>query len=373
VSQLVAIVGAGRNGSTLLARLLDGSPGLWVHPVEMNYLCVWDDLARCGRLSPLTVQNATTRELTALEEPLAIRALLPSFAHHWNEIRSTITSRLAEPPAEREDPTALVRTHDSCLVDEFLPLFLDSGRRAYAPDESQRLLVFKTIETPYVDDYARVFPGLRFVHIVRHPVANFGSLKRTWTYNKELAFYHAGHDILRTFLEARWLPHARALARHLETSPDRHLLVRYEDLVADPASSLAALADWLGVEGPPEPDLQTSLGGRRFAHLDPNPSKRGIATPERVVKSMASTFGYEEVVTARERALIERCTARLAARLGYDVTDENRISRLGLWLRWLPPDESERLHARSRLRWLWELARRRAYVTRKVVRPGTVA
>ena len=35
---LVGIFGAGRNGSTLLMRLLDGSSGLWIYPIELNYL-----------------------------------------------------------------------------------------------------------------------------------------------------------------------------------------------------------------------------------------------------------------------------------------------------------------------------------------------
>ena len=31
-------MGTGRNGSALLLRLLDGSPDLWVYPIELNYL-----------------------------------------------------------------------------------------------------------------------------------------------------------------------------------------------------------------------------------------------------------------------------------------------------------------------------------------------
>ena len=36
--QFLNIMGTGRNGSTLLMRLLDGSPNLWVYPIEFNYL-----------------------------------------------------------------------------------------------------------------------------------------------------------------------------------------------------------------------------------------------------------------------------------------------------------------------------------------------
>ena len=35
---LLGIFGTGRNGSTMLMRLLDGSPGIWIFPYELSYL-----------------------------------------------------------------------------------------------------------------------------------------------------------------------------------------------------------------------------------------------------------------------------------------------------------------------------------------------
>ena len=53
---LVGIFGAGRNGSSLLMRLLDGSPGLWIYPIELNYL---------RSFAPRSLRSAVKRTLAS--------------------------------------------------------------------------------------------------------------------------------------------------------------------------------------------------------------------------------------------------------------------------------------------------------------------
>lgn len=371
--RLVAIFGAGRNGSTLLGRLLDGSPGLWVHPAETNYLCVWDDLARFGQVRGDTQHNARTRPLEALDRELPTELLLPEYAGHRDELADH-ASRLREPVAAALDPLDALRERSSYGVASFLPALLERVREAYGPPggSGAPLLAFKTIETPYVADYLRVFPGLRCLHIVREPSANYASAKRTWMYHKRNSFYHGAHDHLRTFLDARWVPHARAVLELVGREPETHAIVRYEELSREPVRVLGEICAWLGVEPPPEPEELTVLGGRRLAALPPNPSQRGIEPPGRVVADMAAQFGYRDVLAPRERALIARRTTELAVRLGY-ARPPAPPGAFRLWLAWLPPDESERLHVHSRARWLLELARRRLYVTRSLLPRRPVA
>lgn len=370
---IVAIFGAGRNGSTLLGRLLDGSRGLWAHAPEINYLCAWDDLAANGELSIPVRQNTTTRALKRLNSVLPAAALVGEYRGHWEEIEDLYISNLVEPFERRRDPAAELLRRDEWDVASFLPAFLEETRIAYASDTTPaKVTLFKTIETPYIDDYLRVFPGLRCLHIVRDPVGNFGSAKRTWSVHKDFSFYQFGHDQLETFLDARWLPHARSMLRLVAEQPDVHRIVRYEDLKADPASCIGAICGWLGVEPPADPDHLTVLGGRAFRRMPSNPSQPGIEPPARVVADMAAAFGYTDVLSARERALIRHATTPLAEQLGYattaDTAPAGRLAGLRLWLRWLPIDDSERLNRRSRLRFTVEIMRRRMYLARLLSR-----
>jgi hypothetical protein len=362
---LIAIFGAGRNGSTLMGRVLDGAPGLWMHPVETNYLCVWDDLARRGSLSGPTLMNARTHTLTALDRGLQAEALLGVFRGHWREIEQVYVNRVEGPVEVRESPEARVAARTSYAVDEFLPAFLAATQQAYDTHPEASVFAFKTIETPYVDDYLRVFPGLRCIHTIRQPEDNYASAKRTWTYHKSYPFYYGGADLLRTFLDARWLPHARSAASLCELDPEHHHLVRYEDITLDPATVVAGICSWLGLDPPDTPDQLTVLGGRRMGRMPSNPSQAGLEQPERVVADMQREHAYIEVLTVRERDFIDRCTGELAKRLGYEPRGGSP-SAVALFIRWLPPDESERLHRRSWVRWAFEIVRRRLYVGRKL-------
>lgn len=367
---LVAVFGAGRNGSTLLGRLLDGSPCLWAHAPEVNYLCAWDDLAGDGELSIPVRQNTTTRALTRLGSHLPADVLVGEYRGHWDEIEELYISNLVEPFERQRDPAAELLRRPEWDSAAFLPAFLEETRLAYALDPAPpRVTLFKTIETPYIDDYLRVFPGLRCLHIARDPVGNFGSAKRTWSVHKDFSFYQFGHDQLETFLDARWLPHARSMLRLVAEQPEFHRIVRYEDLKADPAGCLGAICGWLGVQPPADPDQLTVLGGRAFRRMPSNPSQPGIEPPSRVVADMAGEFGYTDVLSARERALIGHATAPLAEQLGYAAADATgRLPGLRLWLRWLPIDDSERLNMRSRLRFTVEILGRRAYLARLLAR-----
>ena len=370
---LVAIFAAGRNGSTMLGRLLDGSPDLYVHAPELNGLCALDDLA--GRDAPLmdTLLNARTRPLGSPDREIPTRRLLDVYGGQWQEIEQEYGTRLVEPLARACDPAALLAQQQSWTARSFLPAFLQATQAAYDAGPADRpLLVFKTIETPYVEDYARTFPGLRCIHLFREPADNYASAKRTWSTGKSYPFYYGGSDLLRTFLDARWLPHARAALRLSRSAPGQHLLVRYEDVRADAAAALRRIFDWLGAAPAPEPDLLTALGGRHLRELPPNTSRPGAVTPRRVAPARGEAAaaagpggarGGDDVLTPRERELIAACTGPLAAELGYDVAPR-RSSRLGLVAAWLPPDRSELQHARSRLRLALEPARRRAWVAR---------
>ena len=213
---------------------------------------------------------------------------------------------------------------------------------------------------------------MRFIHLLRDPLATYSSLKRTNMVRKEWPFWQHGGDELRMLLEKRWLPHARFAVERAPAEPERHFVVRHEDVVAAPTETIGRICAWLGVAPPPEPDIQTVLGGRRMTKLPINPSRPGLETPARVVGDMSAKYGYDEVLTERERDFIVSRTYELARALGYfegvASPPRGRLARA-----WLRPDRWELMNTKPNLRLLAALLSRRAYILRTLARPKASA
>jgi hypothetical protein len=323
-------------------RLLDGSSDLFVYPIELNYLSL------VGGISQHTFRAWAEAQQQELEE--------------------TYRAWLDEPVEPALDPVDSL-SNGSASPEEELLTYLDAFHRAYGVGRTveRPLLGFKTIEGGDSERYRRLFPGLRFVHIVRDPLTAYASLKRTDMLQKQWPFWAQG-DLLRTFLERRFIPHVRFALDASSREPQSHLVVTYERLVREPSRVVTEIADWLGIRPPDDPETQTVLGGRIVRELPPNTSKAGVATPMKVVPNLAQKLGYEDVVTSRERAFIAFRAGTLARPFGYDVAEDTRVSRPALARQWLAPDRWELMNVRSWPRFGKALIERRAYILGKLVR-----
>jgi len=372
---LVGIFGAGRNGSSLLMRLLDGSPGLWIYPIELNYLRTF---------APRTLKGAVKQTLSACASMLP-RPAVEAFEHRrrrlvgtWaaeqlQELKDTYLDKLVEPIPAAGDPLQGIARRVTGDVSQDLEAYLDVIRSCY---DERRLpsppqLMFKSIEVSDLPRYWRMFPEMKFIHIMRHPYSNYSSLKRTDMVQKQKPFWYQGGDILRLQLESRWIPHAQFALQGLAAEPSRHHVVRYEDLCESPSRIVTDMCAWLGVAPPKEPTIQTVLGGKHLKALPSNPSLKGVDTPAQVVSDMAKQFGYDEILTERERQLILFRTYDLGCRLGYFSTaDKAQVpGRFRLLLDWLAPDQWEYMNASSRPRLVRALLERRLYLCRKLLSP----
>lgn len=372
---LVGIFGAGRNGSSLLMRLLDGSPGLWIYPIELNYLRTFapyslkevakQGLAACAPMLPGGVSTLVEQRRRQLVRAWATEQL--------QELKDTYLDKLVQPIPVAGDPLHAIAERVTGDVSQGLEAYLDVIRSCY---DERRLptaphLMFKSIEVSDLPRYGRMFPRMKFIHIMRHPYSNYSSLKRTDMVLKQKPFWFQGGDILRLQLESRWIPHAEFALQGLAAEPSRHLLVRYEDLCDAPSRIVTEMCAWLGVAPPDEPTIQTVLGGKHLKALPSNPSLKGVDTPAQVVSDMAKQFGYDEILTERERQLILFRTFDLGCRLGYfSVADRAEVpARLRLLLNWLAPDQWEYMNASSRPRLVRALLERRLYLCRKLLSP----
>jgi hypothetical protein len=141
---------------------------------------------------------------------------------------------------------------------------------------------------------SELFPGAKFVHIMRDPRDYALSMRNAW-----------GKSLLRA--AQRWKTRIRKFGADVRAHPVEYLEVRYEDLVSDPRPILQKTCDFLGV--PFEPAMLTleqpveNLG-----------DTQGAATIVR------DNFGkWKQELGEDEVRQIEAIAGKLMSELGYVV------------------------------------------------------
>ncbi|HEV7859196.1 MAG TPA: sulfotransferase [Pyrinomonadaceae bacterium] len=208
----------------------------------------------------------------------------------------------------------------------------DDVFKALSESVSPRALVEKTprmsARLEHIDRVARKFPRARFLHVVRHPLGQVQSrLERVHEKNSHRHMPPQG-DISDQFgghPEIVWFRCNSNIIMYLESiSPERQMLLRGEDLLAEPEIHLRHFVNWLGLRADAEaieamkhpeaspfasvgPPNAPSGGDKKFLlnpalrpprplqqSLDgPVPWKNGGARLPKLVQDLALRLGYQ--------------------------------------------------------------------------------
>lgn len=294
----LVLSGPPRSGTTMVSALLDGHSRFnWLLDEGFIFEHVFT-LGAEGR--DILVAAAARLGLDALIEGLRDRSIMPpvhrppsdfpSLRYAWDDD----AFRLAlEAVSRATDPAALF----TALADAY---------RAGLGYGDKPWLVLKAA------DYGRsvrgaldTFSDARGVVIVREPVAALNSLKR---YREK-----HGYKMLSWPTLAAALTDMNRLAAFAETAPaDRLLVLRYEDVTADPRPEMERLCAWLDI---PFEDalLSPTMMGQPFASNSSFVERAGTeAPPER----------RPRVLTDAEAAVVTEATAPFRATFGYGVASD---------------------------------------------------
>jgi microcystin synthetase protein McyG len=280
-SEAAFLLSAPRSGSTLLRVMLAGHPGLF-SPPELHLLPYRTMGDRRKKLGLTYFGEGLQRAFMELRDgdPDAARAFLDGLEAEDVPVQEAYR-RLQEEAAPRR------------LVDK-------------TPAYAGSLETLRRAET--------MFTGARYVHLVRHPVAMIESFVRM-----RLDRLVGAGDVDPYLLgEEVWLRSNRNVeALFAEVDPGRRLLLRYEDLVAEPEASMRRVCDFLGVEYC-EAVLHPYQGERMRDGVragsapinDPN-----FLNHDRINPALGEAWR-----TIRLPVTLSPATRELAARLGYALT-----------------------------------------------------
>jgi hypothetical protein len=227
----VFILGTHKSGSSLVRSLLDGHPALFVVPFETHFFQMghfWVDY-RLRRSRPPVIPFSEAKN-----EYIKLVA-------HYNSVTDSLADSNLVGRFDLERFRQEISGEETQEPGEF---FLNYMRAIYVSLYGQELptdlhIVEKSVENAeFALDLKQMFPGAKFIHILRNPYANLVSLRRN--------FGRTRYPFLGPSLASLNNSYYN-LYRNLRLVED-YLLVRYEDLLSNPEQSMRSIADYLGIE-----------------------------------------------------------------------------------------------------------------------------
>jgi hypothetical protein len=157
----------------------------------------------------------------------------------------------------------------------------------------------------HADTVFRNFPDARILHMVRDPRDRYASVLKRWGRVRGGAGASA----------AAWVASVRLAEHNLLRYPDRYRIVRYEDLVSEPLSAVAAICSFAGL--PFIAEMLELRGDAAFAEGG-NSSYGSIPTGTISTRSVGR---YREVLDPHAIRFIEARAGTAMRRHGYSVGD----------------------------------------------------
>ncbi len=280
----IFIVGYPRSGTTLLQRLLVTQPGVYSFP-ETHYFCVIE------------------KQLLFNEN----RNILPSCL---NNVFEKIAEKMEFRFTTEETNLIINRAHENRLSSKDLFENIVIRFLIHFHPVVQRLHTFNWIEkTPnhahFLERIVEFYPDAHILHIVRHPVPAIFSRKLKFPFNK---------DIPLEELARRWNRILEDIEDFSELFPGNIYTFRYEDLVEDTETELAAVGDFLNISI--NPDLLSSIKQKNYSESFVLPSETWKLND--LARDVSNTNeDYRKLITPQEAESIEMITLKGMIKYGY--------------------------------------------------------
>ncbi len=224
-----------KTGTTLLLNLFDGHPQLCTFPPDSGFFYGYYPPYEAGQYSD---EEKKSRIIDVMYGNL--RNNLERL-EAWQG-RSLPLDALSRRFLERMEGVPCTARH---LLLEAVSAFRDTVGTP-AEHRVERWVEKTTSTEIYASAVFEWFPDARFIHLVRDPRDNFGSLKSGWQ-----ARYQDYNDRIETLLQSlldRGGLGLKLAALNAERFGDhRYRVVRFEDLTRDPEAVMRSLASFLGI------------------------------------------------------------------------------------------------------------------------------
>ena len=336
----ISIFGTGRNGSSLLLRLIDGIQDTYVHQIDESFLSLNNDyLNGNNKVSIKTLHHNHDQIHNDNKKFKLNKFYLNFYKDKIKYIKENFTDYLEKKENFKKEVLIDKYFMREFEIKDFIEEYFDS-MSSWLQNKVSKNTFFKSHEVEFLPMYEKIFPNMKFIHIIRNPVDVYASTIRksreVENFQNRTNWYLAGDTLLHVI--KKWKMHTDFIKSKI--NHNNHLVVKYEDLVNNPIQETKNICDWVGLPLPLSLGQQTIFMNKKINYLPENVGMHGVETPLEVENNMAKKFQYITAVYKDENILLNFILYE-NFNYFYKAMTMPKISNLKLLLIWILPKSFE--------------------------------
>ena len=313
----IFLLGCHKSGTSLLRSLLDGHRDLFVLPREAHFF------PYAGYWVDYPLRRAWPRDSDKTTLIQSLKQLI--------DMQNTNTDPYGDAPGfGGYDVQRFVQFFENCQACTLREQFASYIRARYYAlfgtylPKSARIVEKSVENAEYAPVLRSMFPDSKFVHIVRNPYATLVSIRRSKSKGRYPYLARIVGSLYNSYYH---------LFKNVATL-DRYLVIRYEDLVSEPRTTMQQVVEFLDISFVEDLLQPTRLGRPWHGNSVSNQSFQGI--------SKAPLSNWKKQVHHLEVELVNRIAQPVLDKYGYERLEPARS-------RWRPmPGEGPRTYLKNR-------------------------
>lgn len=244
ISNIIILTGHRKGGTSVFHRLFDGHPDIYLYPADITVLYAYfPAFATEFADNPAALRERLAKVLRKHMSPLEEHTAKAGFGAE--DFIQSVLEKLAD------DQLTSKKHVIRAIADTWVALYYQTGEN--------RPFVFKeTSQSLFFDEFARIFPGMKMISLVRDPRDNYAAIlagvKNYYAKMGEGEKASLASVINRARLD---LMSARL---NQSNDPERFMALRFEDLVANTEAEMKKVADFIEIPYRKSMTEPTSLG-----------------------------------------------------------------------------------------------------------------
>lgn len=231
ISNLIMLTGHRKGGTNVFRSLFDNHPNIYLYPTDLKVLYTYFPAFTAEFAdNPSALRDRLAAVLHKQMAPLEPQTAQKGF--NANDFVQEVLQKLDDTQLTAKKPII------QAIANSWVELY-------YQSDEHRPFVFTETSQALFYHQFARLFPGMKVISLVRDPRDNYASIF-AGVRDKSAEMGEDERSILAAAINRARLDLMSARLNQ-SNDPEHFMALRFEDLATDPSTEMKKVADFIGV------------------------------------------------------------------------------------------------------------------------------